>query len=166
MTRSISSSAATFVLALGLTVSAVGAAPAEAQDYGSSYWDWGLSPSSGPALALGLGGIVAGVPMVVFTIADLYFAGQERLLPARWAIPQLLFGTGLAVVGVALAVMTDGDLWDLIGGVTAGVGGWFVAHALWSLIVGDSPPDRRTPQVAPLILPQEGGVVLGVTGML
>ena len=113
-------------------------------------------------------------PIGLLGATDIIYGAQERLLPAGWAVPQLIMGAMLAGFGTFMADTlggsTNGEVPALIyGGIPILTGTWFMAHAIWSLAVGDAPPDTvesSDVSLVPLIQPQRGGAFFGVAGTM
>jgi hypothetical protein len=102
---------------------------------------------------------------VLLVSVDMYYAGQERLLPGAWAWVQLVTGVvnvgfGMAMLGVWLDRVEHGDrdlyLYAAIPSLVFGA--WFTAHAVWSLL-GGSPPS-----VGVAFAPRDNGGELIVSG--
>ena len=77
---------------------------------------------------------------------DAAYAADRRWLPAGWAVPQLALGIFDLVVAesfLSTSRNTDGDL--LAGLIYAGLGLWFVTHAVMSLLLDDYVAPTESP---------------------
>jgi hypothetical protein len=133
---------------------------AEAQFSGTGSYD-------GLAIGAGIGGgLLIGVPSLIFTVADCVSFGQDSPFARGWAIFEvvyasfeLLLGLGTTTSGIVVAAGgSDGLAVALIGLVPLAFGALHLAHGVWSLETLGSRP-REGPSARISLVPATASVV-------